>query len=89
MQSNIYVTHDGVPRVFPSESALRRVGDGEDRLSGAVRWMAPELLSGKTDKTIRQKSDVWSFGMTVYVSVSPFTFCALSTLQPYDSKRNC
>lgn len=38
---------------------------------GTVPWMPPELLLGSGNKskvTYRMESDVWSFGMTIYVS---------------------
>ena len=35
---------------------------------GSTRWMAPELLDMDDPQLHSKESDVWAFGMTLYVS---------------------
>ena len=64
----------------------RRGGGGGIR--GTIRWMAPELLTYDPEMKSNlhtKASDVWAFGMTVYVSIfSSFCIIFLS-LTPCDS----
>ena len=44
---------------------------------GTLKWMAYELVRPKTDRKVfyTKASDVWSFGMTIYVSMLSLIFC--------------
>ena len=65
-QENIYISGTGVPRVV-------NFGTGSYNLEDTMRWMAPEAFEGKYSIG----TDVWSFGMTVYVCI------CLSSENPY------
>lgn len=51
-----------------------------DGVSGNLCYMAPELFLPNETEHNTERSDVWSFGMTVYVSVVPFTTQAVPSL---------
>ena len=43
---------------------------------GTLRWMAPELLSDSTDAIPSIESDLWAYGMVVYVRAITFALHA-------------
>jgi serine/threonine protein kinase len=60
------LTDFGVSRVIAASAAS---------FKGSTRWMAPELLIPESDEAgahepvePNQKTDIWAFGMTIYVS---------------------
>ena len=62
------VTDFGISHALATSSARAQTTSGA---KGTVRWMAVELFGfGSASSTKATKeSDVWAFGMTVYVSV--------------------
>ena len=74
MKVNILITPD--ERACIAGFGLSRftdVGSDEPVFStsftkGPMRWMAPELFDIETDAHHTKESDVWAFGMTIYVS---------------------
>ena len=61
-QENIFISGTGVPRLvnFGTGPVYHRY-KSED----TMRWMAPEVFEGEYSIG----TDVWSFGMTVYVCI--------------------
>ena len=55
----------GLARIVPESVSLSNT----TTVRGSVRWMAPEFFRGYYPVTEHSKAtDVWSFGVTVYVS---------------------
>lgn len=84
-QDNVLVSSLGNPLIC--DFGLSRLiavsqimgGDGvqvqSSTVRGSARWMSPELLLPKGDRVIfSEGSDIWAFGMTVYVSIFQFFF---------------
>ena len=57
----------GVSLMILSSQTLTSTTGG---VKGSLRWMAPELLTGATKHTA--ETDVWAFGMTIYVSTPTY-----------------
>ena len=49
-----------------SRQIVASVSTSTTASAGTLRWKAPELLHGDAGKA-NEKSDVWAFGMVVYV----------------------
>lgn len=65
------LTDFGLTHVLnPGNITITLVTDGDDP-KGTANWMAFELLSPNATRSdyYTKASDVWSFGMTVYVSM--------------------
>ena len=58
----------GISRTIVPSSALSNYTQNEDS-RGTVPWMAVELLDFANPRSHSMMSDVWSFGMTIYVRV--------------------
>ena len=56
-------------RLLAASETFSAINTETDGLRGTVRYMARELLECKDDEPIvySKESDVWAFGMTVYV----------------------
>ena len=51
-------------------SATHSLAGTTTDMKGSIRWMAPELLMYSEEEPVKaptKSSDVWAFGMTVYV----------------------
>lgn len=61
------MTSSGVPRLTGFNlSRILAYSKPDD--AGTTRWMAPELLRGDEDEAQKTKeSDMWAFGMIIYV----------------------
>lgn len=57
----------GIASLLTSSTFSMSVNGG---MKGTARWMAAELLN-QAGTVPSKETDVWSFGMTVYVSASP------------------
>ena len=74
-QENVLISSNGraVLTDFGRKQLLINVGAvvGTQSLQGSVRWSAPELLvltdEAQTHECYTKASDVWAFGMVVYV----------------------
>ena len=70
----------GVSRMVSASSSMANLSTGP---TGTIRYLAYEFLSGSSEEMMyTTKSDVWAFGMTVYVRPAPLaiadeglTFC--------------
>ena len=68
------ITDFGISKLEnPSSSGSSPLGFSSDTLRGSIRWMACELLIGpsqidETEMTYSKDSDIWAFGMVIYVS---------------------
>ena len=51
-------------------TASLSLGRPSSSIIGTVRYLSRELVSSDGDAKMTNKSDVWAFGMTTYVSVS-------------------
>ena len=76
-QPNICISNTGEPLItdFGLSHVIKTASNTSFSVSmtnggggGTVRWMAPELINGDNEPTVQ--SDVWAFGMVVYVCVS-------------------
>ena len=74
-QDNILVSNDGHPML--ADFGISRFDSvngepAEASYEGSIRWMASELvralMSGSSRLVHTKESDVWAFGMVVYVS---------------------
>ena len=73
-KDNVLVTRSGVARICDFGisrmiAASQPFGETNTNtgIRGSVRWMSPELLfDGQAEHSM--ESDVWAFGMTIYVS---------------------
>ena len=94
------MTHDGRPVL--SDFGISRLlinsktFAGTTSIKGNTRWMAPELIEETASKSHTKSSDVWAFGMVLYVctrSISIEGFVnviqeALSGEAPYHTMQN-
>lgn len=56
----------GMSRMIDASQRIRQTTTGSIR--GSIPWMAMELFeSGETKATYTKETDIWAFGMTVYV----------------------
>jgi serine/threonine protein kinase len=64
----------GVSRVMVASQVVTE----STSFKGSTRWMAPELFLpsdetlGRITVTANKKTDVWAFGMTIYVGSTTF-----------------
>ena len=77
MQDNILVSADGKPKI--TDFGISQIMINSMTITrftapkGGVRWMAPELLGVNLDDLVSEHpshtkaTDVWAFGMVVYV----------------------
>ena len=68
-QSNIVVNKDGIPGIselYYTDMLPRDKSSLAPRLS-STRWTAIELITGG-ETTFTKETDIWAFGMTIYVS---------------------
>ncbi|EJC99172.1 kinase-like protein, partial [Fomitiporia mediterranea MF3/22] len=71
---NVLVNHLGDPLICDFgisrmlSSTVTFAGATSGGIKGSMRWMAYELLDFSSDGHHTKESDVWAFGMTVYVS---------------------
>lgn len=52
----------------PDSSLSTFQTDSAAAMNGSIRWMAPEIFDMNHGNKHTRESDVWAFGMTVYVS---------------------
>ena len=75
-QDNILISESGIPQIcdfgmsrliVASQSSLWQTT--ADSLKGSIRWLAIEFLKpGKLQYRHTKETDIWAFGMTIYVS---------------------
>ena len=75
-QGNIFISEAGVPQIgdfgmsrmiAASQSSLWQTS--AEHIKGTVRWLAVEYLKpGKLQSIHTKETDVWAFGVTIYVS---------------------
>ena len=56
----------GASRISDASLSIGRPSSGD---KGTTRWLAIELIRESDAKNYSEETDVWAFGMTVYVSV--------------------
>ena len=63
--ANVMLTRDGVPKIvdFGIATLLGRPRVDADEIAGTVSYMSPEQARGET---LDQRTDIWSFGVTMY-----------------------
>ena len=75
LKDNVFISATGVPqisdfgmsRMIGASQRIRQTTTGSIR--GSIPWMAMELFeSGESKVTYTRETDIWAFGMTVYVS---------------------
>ena len=74
IKENILISSSGIP-LLADFGISRTINSGDFpslttssyNVSGTLRWMASELFSDDNSKTYLLASDVWSYGMTIYV----------------------
>ena len=54
----------GLARIVPGSASLSNT----TTVRGSVRWMAPEFFSDDPVTEHSEKTDIWGFGATIYVS---------------------
>lgn len=79
-QDNILIGEDctplicdfGISRMLDSSQSNFVSTTHDGQIKGSARWMAIELYSatGETEPIHTKETDVWAFGMTLYVSLS-------------------
>ena len=62
----------GISRIL--SHSLSNGGTSSANLKGSARWMAPELFNLEIDTHHTKETDMWAFGMTVYVRTSRISF---------------
>lgn len=51
--------------MFNPSLSLAKLSSGQ---KGTSRWLSPELFDGVEGRNYSKESDIWAFGITVYVS---------------------
>ena len=78
MKDNILMNHYGEPLITDfglsrmitySQTFMASAMNGSIKRS--LRWMAYELLSREDEAKHTKESDMWAYGMTIYVCMSP------------------
>ena len=77
-QENVLISQDG--RALLADFGIARLLSngvtiaGTSNFKGSIRWMAPELLTSaglaREHQLHTNETDVWAFGMTIYVRSS-------------------
>lgn len=76
-QDNVLVSSSGIPRIcdfgisrmLAASQTIGATSTQTGGVRGSVRWMAPELILPSESPVIHStQTDIWAFGMTVYVS---------------------